>query len=332
MKITVVGGLVPALALAIGIGTARAQDFDIGIVNEGKPAAGVEVLLLVNSGKVELGTTVEDGLVQVPDRSDLAAGTPVDVYAIECDDEVVIVIVGPGEQAALEEECERRRRENPNCTCRRIGGFMWGDDVTIDVGTDTVTQAETADDMGSTGIGNFTLGVAFDLRQMLDLEDVAGQANGVTNASATTWAPGFQIFGEYLFLGFLAAGIEAAYSRMETETQLQLGVLTGQLDYYEIGGTAKLGPPTRGPVWPYVIMGLYHGWNHADFEQDGLSDHRLHKTGRVGLGAGLYYWAALAWGLRFEGLYNTTFEDGDADEHIRWKLGLMFRPFSQERY
>lgn len=326
MKITVVGGLVPALALAFGVGTAQAQDFDIGIVNEGKAAEGVEVLLFVNSGKVDLGTTGQDGLVRVPDRSDLAAGTPVDVYEIECDGEVVIVIVGPGEQAALEEECERRRRENPNCTCRRIGGFLWGDDVTIDVATGTVTQAVTADDIGSTGIGNFTLGVAFDLRQMYNLDDVAAQGDGATDASATGWAPGFQLSAEYRFGGMLSLGIDGAYSRMETEMTFPQGRQTGDLDYYELGGSARLGPPQQGPVWPYVVLALHRTWNHADFTLGGITDHRLHKTRRDGLGLGLDYRATPRVGFRFEGLYSTTLEDDDADEHVRWKFGLLYSP------
>ena len=31
-------------------------------------------------------------------------------------------------------------------------------------------------------------------------------------------------------------------------------------------------------------------------------------------------------GFRVEGLYNTTFEDRDAAEHLRWRVGLTYSP------
>lgn len=317
--------LAPALALAFGIGPAAAQDdFDIEVVNAGKASADVEVILLANAGKVDLGTTSGDGIVRVPaDATALPVGTPVDVYRIECDETVVVVLVGPGERQALEEECERRRRENPDCECDRIGGFLWGDDVTIDVGTGSVSQA-TAD--RAEAPGNLTLGFSFDLRQMVNLDDVAGEADGAIDASATGWAPGFQLFAEYRFRNVLSLGLEGAYSAMEAETSFAQGVQTVDLDYYELGGALKLGVPMRGPVRPYAVVALYRTWNHADFALAGLTDHRVHKTRRDGLGLGFDYRVTPRVGLRFEGLYNTTFEDGDADEHVRWRLGFHYTP------
>jgi hypothetical protein len=52
----------------------------------------------------------------------------------------------------------------------------------------------------------------------------------------------------------------------------------------------------------------------------------------VGLGGGIDVRAGDRVCVRFEGLYNSTFEDGDADEHIRWKVGLMFHPIPHRSF
>jgi hypothetical protein len=65
-------------------------------------------------------------------------------------------------------------------------------------------------------------------------------------------------------------------------------------------------------------------WNDGDFELDGLSESREHSTWRPGFGGGILYPFHPRIAIRAEGKYSTTFEDNDADDHIRWKLGVMF--------
>jgi len=117
---------------------------------------------------------------------------------------------------------------------------------------------------------------------------------------ATSWAPGVQVFGEWQYRKILAVGLDLAYSRMETELTFSEGVQTGDLDYYEYGVNAKLGIPTRGRIWPYATLALHRTINKADFELDGLSDHRVHHTRRDGLGAGFDYNAGPNWGVRVD--------------------------------
>jgi acylphosphatase len=317
------------VALAAGLalaGEVQAQpDLEIEVADRGTALSGIQISQFVDGIKTRKGATDASGQATIADAQfDFADGATVSVWVRRCEDgEVEIVLVAEGEDDPCVED---DAAAGEDCGCERIGAFVWGGGpVRIDIGAGTVTQGVAGVGTSALG-GNLTFGVGFDLRQMLELEDVAGRAPGAMGVDATAFAPGFQLFGEYLFLSMLAFGIEAAYSRMETETRLAVGVLTGNLDYYELGGSAKLGAPRRGPIWPFVVAGLVHSWNHMDFEQDGLSEHRLHKTWRAGLGAGVDYLPAPTWGLRFEGLYNTTFDDEDADEHIRWKLGLMYLP------
>lgn len=323
-------GLLACLGLAVILAAParlRAQDFDLELVDAGKPVPNAEVLLLANAADIPLGTTDASGHLTVANRADIPRGTPVDVYEIECDGETVVVIVFPEDVALLEEECERRRRENPNCTCRRIGGFLWGDDVTIDVGTGTVSQTTAGT---SSALSGLSLGATFDLRQMLNLEDVVGLVPGGSDESATSWAPGFGLNLEYKFGRMFSLGLEGGYSSMDTELRFPEGLQAGDLRYYELGGTVKVGLPDDGQrIWPYLTFGLYRTWNKADFTLGNQTEDVLHKTRRDGIGAGFDYRVHPNVDLRLEGLYSSTFEDDDADEHIRWKLGMNYRPFAR---
>ncbi|HYO46379.1 MAG TPA: porin family protein [Gemmatimonadota bacterium] len=176
----------------------------------------------------------------------------------------------------------------------------------------------------------FVFGVGLDVRQMLKLKDVLEEVGSVaTGTDATELAPGIHGFAEYRWRAF-SLGLEAAYSVMDTEVRFPQGLQTGDLSYYEIGGNVKIAVPLEGPVSPYGTFAILRAWSEADFEIDGLSEHRTHKTKRDGIGAGIDYWRSPHWGLRVEGLYNTTFEDRDAAEHIRWRLAVMYSPSGVE--
>lgn len=310
-----------ALAIA-GAGPAAGQTFDLSILDAGKPVADVDIVLLASGGKTTIGTTGADGEAAVPVGL-VARGTEMEVYEIECDDEVVVVIVSAAERELLDEECERHREENPDCECRRIGAFVWGGGpVRIDIGERVVQQRRLG---GFGGLGGLVVGFGFDGRQMLKLDDVLGLVDGVGEHSATSFAPGVQFFAEYFLWGMVGLGVEAGWSRMDTEARLPTGVQTGELDYVEIGATARIGPWVGDRFRPYAAFGLFRAWNDAEFELGGATEKRDHVTRRDGLGLGFDYWPGNRWGMRAEGLYSSTFEDDDADEHIRWKLGLMYR-------
>jgi hypothetical protein len=308
-----------AIASIVLVGATRelqAQPFTV------TDAAGVSVSAMINGIKQPLGTTVDAAGQVTIDTSalNIPKGTEVTVWIKTCEDGTVQVILVP---AGEEGECaEEGQQAGEDCGCRRAGVIIWGNGpVTIDVGTGRATQTGSGSGLASSRL---ILGVGLDYRQMLNLEDVLKEVPGGMDASATGWAPGLELLAEWQWRRTLAIGLDAGYSRMETELRFPQGLQTGEMDYYEIGLNAKLGIPTTGRVWPYATVALHRTWNKADFEIGGLSDHRVHKTRRDGIGAGLDYYPRPAWGLRLEGLYSSTFEDNDADEHLRWKLALIF--------
>jgi hypothetical protein len=255
---------------------------------------------------------------------DFGKGQMVQAWIKDCQDGKVEVVLT---RAGSDDPCvQQGAQAGEGCRCRRIGPpFVWGGGpVTIDVGLGTATQASSA---GGARWGNFSTGIALDILQMINLEDVAREAPGATGASATAWSPGLQLLAELQLLSWLVVGIGGAYATMDTDVTFPEGVQTGDIRYYELGGNVKIGPPGDRRIRPYLTFGLFRTWNKADFTLAGESEYRLHKTRRDGFGAGLDYWATPRVGFRFEGLYSSTFEDHDADEHIRWKLGLLYRPF-----
>jgi len=175
------------------------------------------------------------------------------------------------------------------------------------------------------GTEGVVLGAGLDVRQMLKLGDVLQEIPGAAEADATKLAPGVHGFVEYAWRA-ISLGIEAAYSVMDTEVMFPQGLQTGDLSYREIGGNAKVTVPLGSSAWPYATFAILRSWSKADFEIEGLSEERTHKTTRAGIGGGLDYWVRPHWGLRVEALYSTTFEDSDAGEHIRWRFGAMYSP------
>jgi hypothetical protein len=184
------------------------------------------------------------------------------------------------------------------------------------------SMPEALPDRGTEGL---VFGVGLDLRQMLKLQDVLEQVPGATGADAGTLAPGIHGFAEYAWRA-LSLGFEAAYSVMTADVAFPQGIQTGDLTYREIGGNMKITLPFGESARPYATVAILRSWSKGDFEIEGLSEERTHNTTRSGIGGGLDYWARPQWGLRLEGLYVTTFEDNDAGEHVRWRVGAMFRP------
>jgi hypothetical protein len=100
---------------------------------------------------------------------------------------------------------------------------------------------------------------------------------------------------------------------------------TGDVSYISVGPYARFGPQ-HGRIQPYGYLSMLWAWNNGDFTVDGQSDERSHDTWRGGIGGGLLYQLRPGFALRADGMYSTTLKDNDADEHVRWKFGLMVRP------
>ena len=113
---------------------------------------------------------------------------------------------------------------------------------------------------------------------------------------------------------------------MDTEIRFPQGLQTGDLTYFEFGGNVKILIPMEGSLTPYVTFAILRASSEADFELEGLTESRSYEAKRDGIGAGFDYWVTPRLGFRVEGLYNTTFEDSDAAEHLRWRVGLTYSP------
>jgi hypothetical protein len=186
------------------------------------------------------------------------------------------------------------------------------------------TVEEVVTEPESVTVSGFLFGGGLDVRQMLKLQDVLEEGGvGGTGASASDFAPGIHGFAEYRWRAF-SLGVEAAYSVMDTEIRFPQGLQTGDLRYLEFGGNVKLHVPLEGNLQPYATFAILRVSSEADFELEGLTESRTYEAKRDGIGAGFDYWINRQWGLRVEGLYNTTFEDSDAAEHIRWRLGVTY--------
>lgn len=339
MKAIQYGALAATLALVAGIGTALAQDdFDIAIVSGGKAVADVEVLLLASGGKVDLGTSGGEGVVSVPaDATNLPVGAPVDVYLIECDDTVVVVLVTAEERGALEEECERRRRENPDCECRRIGGFLWGDDVTIDIGARTVIQGPSTGGPTTDGhaFADIQLGVIADYSSYYNWEDVGCDQAGIASCSGDTGVPGVGVYLDYR-LGDTPFGLnfEAHYAKLELDQAFQPD------DDLPIGNTAEVNS------WQFQSALVYsHGFSsriawfgrlgYAVLHNDGeftstystgpQSESRSNTASQLLVGTGMHFPVGENWCVRAGVDLTTSFDSGNGDENLRASFGVGYR-------
>lgn len=201
---------------------------------------------------------------------------------------------------------------------RRPGAF------TVDLVAGTVEQVVPVSEPETERADRFVFGGGLDVRQMLNLQDVLAEGGvGATGASATELAPGIHGFAEYRWRAF-SVGVEAAYSVMDTEIRFPQGLQTGDLTYLEFGGNVKLHVPLEGAVSPYATFAFLRAQSEGDFELEGLTEQRTYESARGGIGAGFDYRITPLWGLRAEGLYNTTFEDSDAADHLRWRLAVTY--------
>jgi hypothetical protein len=203
-------------------------------------------------------------------------------------------------------------------SARQPGAF------TVDLLAGTVEQVVPVSQADTEPVGGFVFGGGLDVRQMLNLQDVLDEGGaGATGATATEVAPGIHGFAEYRW-GAFSIGIEAAYSIMDTEIRFPQGLQTGDLTYLEFGGNVKVFVPLEGALSPYATFAILRAQSEGDFELEGLTEQRTYESKRDGIGAGFDYRITPLWGFRVEGLYNTTFEDSDAAEHLRLRLALTY--------
>ena len=170
----------------------------------------------------------------------------------------------------------------------------------------------------------FLFGGGLDVRQMLELFSVLEQVSvGTPNASEVV--PGVHAFAEYVWR-LISVGAEAGYTVLESEVIFPQGLQRGDLSYLEVGGSLKVRFPTGGDFRPFVAASLLGAWIDGDFDLEGVTEARTHEVARAGLGGGFDYWAAPKWGFRLEAIYDTSFEQDDGLDNIRYGFSFLYSP------
>lgn len=341
VRATLLAGAGWALAIA-GAGPASGQTFDLAILDEGKPVADVEIVLLASGGKTTVGTTDADGELALP--VDLVTrGTGMEVYEIDCDGEVVVVIVSAAERRLLEEECERRREENPACECRRIGAFLWGDDVVIDLGRRIVRPP------AGPGPGPFVgpvanappvvLGFGGGVGFFPNLEDVVGDQPNLRSTDAPSTSLTLRGLFEYTPSPRvpITLGLGATWNRFgdfsQTFDPVGDGPTMSAIDFrsYTMDGYALWRPdPHMGDALGFWFgFGGEYVWNEADFLTDfddptGSFDGSRSESGLMGnVRLGFDWFFDHRAGIRFGAVYSRG-ESGSADERLLLESELLW--------
>lgn len=121
------------LAFALGAPSARAQELvDIEVVAAGMSLAGVEIYVFALGEAFLVGETDASGVVTAPpDLVGLEPGDRLEVQQLVCAGGRAVLLVPRDEDS--EDECRRRRTEDPSCACGSLGEVRWGERVAIDL-------------------------------------------------------------------------------------------------------------------------------------------------------------------------------------------------------
>lgn len=320
-----------AVSLLVAAPAAGQESFVLELLDDGKPVANVTVR--DGTGRT-VGSTDAGGTVAF-DMSllDFGKGERVEVWVKECEDGRVEVILVPAgsDDPCVDEDAEAGER----CGCRRIGAFPWGNDVTIDIGTGSITSTPPTPPGGATppvevdGKDLFAFGATVGFNYWPDFEDIAGDAPGATNVDGTTVSPSFGAFFEGGIPGTgLRVGIAGRYSKLDIESTFGSRTQTGELDYYALGPYLRweFGDDTSRTA-PYLTGGFFHAWNKGDFVgEDEPLHHRVHRNWRANAGGGVVHWATPRFGLWGEALYSPPAGGDDAEHHLGIQVGVSFRP------
>ncbi len=300
--------------LLVGVASALAQESQaLRFLDSGKPAASIPVTSFINGQKTVLETTTTDGTVSIPiDALGFGKGETVVVWVRRCEDGRIAEVILTS--ANEDDPCPNGGEVGEACGCEKVGTFVVGDGM-------------TTFDLGQPGIlQRIGYGGGIDFYQWLNFEDISGDQPGVISHDASSTSIGGQLFAEYPCSRWpLAVGLEGSYTMLETTTQYAGGTQVGDISYLSVGPYMRIGPNT-GKIRPYGYLSALFAWNMGDFTFGSQTEDRTHETWRGGIGGGLLYLLRPGFALRGEGMYSTTLKDNDADEHVRWKLGLMIEP------
>jgi hypothetical protein len=319
-------GLLSLLATLAVVHQAAAQETsaqELRLVDNGEPMVGVQISGLLNRINKPVGTTDEEGDIDIPDDAfDFVKGDRVAVWVVECKDgEVVKVILIREEEG---DPCTQEgARPGEGCGCRRIGSFIWGEGpVTVDTGTGRVTRTRL---MGVRPTV-FKIGLGAGSSFWPDLEDAVCDQEGLTECETESTAVTFQGFAGFRpgVLRGLGFGADFTYTPFGTFTQRFDGDVANEIDFdvFTAGGYVDYGIPVGQRLWLVPMFGFAWVWNMADITADSQSDERSESGGRVfgklALDIPLGY---SGYGIRLE-FGHMRGEGDDADNHTF--VGLKF--------
>lgn len=334
----------PIVLLALALGAppvARAQELvDIEVVAAGMSLAGVEIYVLALGEPFLVGETDASGVVSAPpDLVGLEMGDRLDVHQVVCAEGRAVLIVPRDESP--EEECRRRRTEDPTCACGDLGTVRWSERVAIDLVSAEPPMAEGEpeydepewDDDGE-GL-RWVVGAGAGWSSWPNLDQACAVAPTARTCELDAEAPTFRAAVEARRPDFPislmgAVGyttgltVDMAFDETTNPTNPRRNV--AELDVFTFEGYGVGRFAASESVDAFVALGYV--WAHDRVETTTTfgggttgTDDRTASGGRFGARAGADWWpAGRGWGLRLEAGGMTGDEENiDA----AWSAGAM---------
>lgn len=314
-----------ALIVASATSVDAQESLNLSVLNQGKPPPDpVPVSAVIDGEKVALATTSSAGTATIDfDLLNLGKGTPVGVHLVDCDGETEIILLPPGE---VNEACDRAR-EDPSCTCRRLGVILWGETPAAIVRLENGGSLDVpaTDRAGTDGDGNFRLGFEGTWAKFSNLEDTG--CVGALDCEVDDSALGGGLFLEWDPVDDLPfyVGVQGGLTTFSVN-QVLTGGGTNDVDFDVY--SAGLSGGVRLPFSTSGLAARFHAgprylWNRGDatttFGTDVETESRSEDGLRVAAGAGLDYIPRARFGFRL-GYTFITGDEGDADQ--QHALGL----------
>ncbi len=322
-------------------GTAAAQAQVLDIVNAGKPAPDVAVVVASEEGEEEVGRTDAAGQASFPlSILNMGKGTRVEVYVRQCAAGEVAVVL-QAEDVAADPCAAEGAVAGEQCECEPAGSFIASSGpVTVDVATGTLVQ--------STGPGaaqqaaqavaqrpsvasntedyfHVSIGMSAHYDVLTNLEEACGERVDATcETDAATPSVGLAV--EASWGSTVYAGVSGLYSLpvQLAQTYPGGGTVAGDMSTWGLDVYGGVRRPV-GPFWLRASAGWARLYNTIDMDGPAGSETRKHSGGRFRASASVS--APLSDGLnaRIGYLFRSAF-DGDADEAHSAQVAVFLTP------
>jgi hypothetical protein len=334
---------VPIVLAVIWTAPLQAQEsLDLNVLNQGKPPAQPVTISAVQGGeKTTLATTSASGTATIDfDMLNLGKGTPVGVHLVNCDGKTEIILLPPGE---VSDECDKAR-EDPNCSCRRIGVILWGETSTVTVHLENGGSLEKPDETPEANRGRpdanrgpepttamrdpWRIGVGVTYGMFPNLEDAG--CVGTTDCEVDDSGLGGGVFLEYDLSPRLPifVGLRGDYTSVSVrQTYAGGGTQDVDLSVYSAGLYGGVRLPLGDRVDWRFLGGPSLLWNKGDFLRsdppDEFSGSRSESGLRLSIGTGFDF----SLGDRIGAQVGYTFingDEGDADQQHQVRAGISY--------